>query len=113
MSRLLLAIATLPLIGTSLLAAEKSWVFSPPRRPAVPEVADPSSSVRNAVDSFVLTRLQEKGLTLSREAERATLLRRVTFDLTGLPPTPAELAALRDPAPAWYEKVVDRLLASP
>ena len=69
---------------------------------------------RNAIDSFVLNRLEHEGLTPSPEADRATLLRRVTLDLTGLPPTPAETTAfLADKAPNAYEKVVDRLLASP
>jgi hypothetical protein len=70
--------------------------------------------VKNAVDRFVLAKLEEKGLTPSPEADRATLLRRVSLDLTGLPPSPAELKAfLEDQSPDAYEKVVDRLLASP
>jgi hypothetical protein len=70
--------------------------------------------VRNPIDAFVLKALERKGLTLSPEADRATLLRRASFDLTGLPPTPAEVAAfLADRSPGAYEKVIDRLLASP
>ncbi len=70
--------------------------------------------VRNPIDAFVLQRLEREGLRPSPEADRATLLRRVTLDLTGLPPTPAELDAfLADKSPNAYEKVVDRLLRSP
>ena len=69
---------------------------------------------RNPIDHFVLARLEREGLKPSPEADRATLIRRVTLDLTGLPPTPAEVDAfLHDPSPNAYEKVVDRLLASP
>ena len=70
--------------------------------------------MRNPIDAFVLARLEQEGLTPSPEARRATLIRRVTLDLTGLPPTPAEVDAfLADDSPDAYEKVVDRLLASP
>jgi hypothetical protein len=91
---------------------EGHWAFTPPRRPAVPKVA--LGPVRNPIDSFVLARLQREGLRPSPEADRTTLIRRVTLDLTGLPPTPAEVDAfLADRSPDAYEKVVDRLLASP
>ncbi|MBS0267203.1 MAG: DUF1549 domain-containing protein, partial [Planctomycetes bacterium] len=70
--------------------------------------------VRNPIDQFVLARLEQIGLSLSPEADRTTLLRRVSLDLTGLPPTPAEVAAfLADSSPEAYETAVDRLLASP
>jgi mono/diheme cytochrome c family protein len=91
------------------------WSLRPIRRPAVPAV-DPSRAarVRTPVDSFVLAKLQEKGLCQAPEADRATLIRRLSFDLVGLPPTPAEVAAfVDDPDPLAYEKLVDRLLASP
>jgi hypothetical protein len=88
------------------------WPFSPPLRPALPHVTDRGWS-RNAIDRFVLARLQQEGLKPSAEADKATLLRRVTYDLTGLPPTPAELSAIRaDDTPDAYSRVVDRLLAS-
>ncbi len=68
----------------------------------------------NPIDNFILARLESEGLKPSPEADKATLLRRVTFDLTGLPPTPAEMDAfLHDKSPDAYEKVVDRLLNSP
>jgi hypothetical protein len=78
----------------------------------------PAPSVRgeaaNPIDAFLLARLEAAGLTYRAEADRRTLLRRATYDLTGLPPTPAETAAfLADRAPNAFEKVVDRLLASP
>ncbi len=73
----------------------------------------PKGWVRNPIDAFILDRLQRSGLTPSPPADRATLLRRVSFDLTGLPPDPEEIAGfLADHAPDAYEKVVDRLLAS-
>jgi hypothetical protein len=93
--------------------AEKRWAFRSPVRPAVPAVKN-SGWVRNPIDAFILARLEAAGLTPAPEADRATLLRRVTFDLTGLPPTPAEIeAAQNDRSEEWYEKVVERLLASP
>ncbi|HZT30248.1 MAG TPA: DUF1553 domain-containing protein [Bryobacteraceae bacterium] len=92
---------------------EKHWSFLPPKRPEVPAVEN-RAWVRNPIDAFILARLEKEGLKPSPEADRATLLRRVTLDLTGLPPTPAELDAfLHDTSPDAYEKVVDRLLASP
>jgi hypothetical protein len=89
------------------------WSFIPPRRPAAPAVRD-EKWVRNPIDRFILARLEREGLHPSTEADKATLLRRVSLDLTGLPPTPAEVDDfLRDDSPAAYSKVVDRLLASP
>jgi hypothetical protein len=92
---------------------EMLWSFVPPKRPPVPEVKDPAWP-RNPLDNFVLARLESEGLKPSPPADKATLLRRVYFDLTGLPPTPAEIDAfLADPSPHAYEKRVDQLLASP
>jgi hypothetical protein len=92
----------------------KHWSFQPISDPPVPQVHDPKFVVRNAIDNFVLARLEKEHLTQLPEAPREILLRRVTLDLTGLPPTPAELDAfLNDTSPDAYEKVVDRLLASP
>jgi mono/diheme cytochrome c family protein len=89
------------------------WAFVPPARPTLPDVKD-AAWARNAVDRFVLRRLDDAGLRPSPEANRATLLRRVTLDLTGLPPTPEEVTRfLADPSDAAYERQVDRLLASP
>ena len=87
-----------------------------PSRPALPAVALDSSSPwpRNGIDRFVLARLEREHLRPSPEAAKATLLRRVTLDLTGLPPSPADLDAfLADAAPDAYDRVVERLLASP
>jgi hypothetical protein len=91
---------------------QEHWSFVPiPEEVPVPKVA--SDWVKNGIDAFVLTKLQEKGFSPSPETSREKWLRRVTFDLTGLPPTTAELDAfLADTAPDAYEKVVDRLLAS-
>ncbi|HEX4949655.1 MAG TPA: DUF1549 domain-containing protein, partial [Blastocatellia bacterium] len=92
----------------------KYWAFVKPVRPPVPEIRNPQFPIRNPIDAFIQAELQKKNLTPSPPADKATLLRRVTFDLTGLPPTPEELRAfLADKSPNAYEKVVDRLLASP
>ena len=82
---------------------------------AVPTISGPDASlVRTPIDAFILARLKEKGLSQAPEADRATLIRRVSFDLIGLPPTPEEVDAfVNDPDPLAYEKLVDRLLASP
>ncbi len=91
---------------------EPHWAFIPPQRPTVPEMAGKKG--RNPIDAFILSRLEKDGLRPSPEADRATLIRRATYDLTGLPPTPAEIDLfLADSAPGAYERLVDRLLASP
>ena len=93
-------------------ARVKYWAFQKVVRPPVPEVSDPW--VRTPLDAFILSVLQSKNVAHSEPADRIHLIRRVTFDLTGLPPTPAEVDAfVRDRSPNAYEKVVDRLLASP
>ena len=89
------------------------WAFVPPKRPPV-SVSRESKTSANPIDAFIRARLERDGLTLSTEAPREALIRRVTLDLTGLPPTVEEIDAfLNDKAPDAYEKVVDRLLASP
>jgi hypothetical protein len=89
------------------------WAFEAPRRPHLPRVAD-TAWPRSPMDRFILARLEKEGLRPSPEADRVSLLRRVTLDLTGLPPTLAEVDAfLADRDPNAYEKVVDRLLRSP
>jgi len=92
---------------------EQHWAFTPVRRPDIPRVEN-HQWVRNPIDRFVLARLEQEGLSPSPEASKETLIRRVTLDLTGLPPTPAEVDAfLADTSPNAYEKLVDRLLSSP
>jgi cytochrome c553 len=89
------------------------WAFVAPVRPPLPGVNDVNWP-RNPIDYFILARLEKEGLKPSPEASKTTLIRRVTLDLTGLPPTPAEVDAfLADASPDAYEKVVDRLLKSP
>ena len=89
------------------------WSFIKPVRPPLPPINN-RTWPKNGIDHFVLARLEREGLQRSPEAERATLLRRVSLDLTGLPPTPAEVDAfLNDNSPNAYEKAVDGLLASP
>ena len=91
---------------------ETWWSLKPLVRPAVPVVPNPAARVANPIDAFVLARLAEKGLAPSPEADRRTLIRRLYFDLIGLPPTPAAVDAfLADPDPKAYEHLVDRLLA--
>jgi hypothetical protein len=91
----------------------RHWSFVTAQRPALP-VVRAKGWARNEIDRFILARLEAEGIEPSTEAERVTLIRRVTLDLTGLPPTPAEVdALLADTSPNAYEKVVDRLLASP
>ena len=93
---------------------EKHWAFVPPVRPPVPEVENRKSRIENPIDAFIVQRLRREGLAPAMEADRERLLRRVSFDLTGLPPTPEELDAfLADQKPGAYERQVDRLLASP
>jgi mono/diheme cytochrome c family protein len=90
---------------------QEHWAFLAPRRPAVP-AAPPGG--RNPIDAYVFARLQREGLAPAPEADRRTLLRRVTLDLTGVIPTAAEVEAfVADRSPDAYEKAVDRLLASP
>src|SRR5918995_3045887 len=92
------------------------WAFEKPVRPEVPRSRDRQGAAwaKNPIDAFVLARLEKEGLKPSPEAGRATLIRRVTLDLTGLPPTPAEVEAfLADESPGAYDKLVDQLLASP
>jgi Protein of unknown function (DUF1553)/Protein of unknown function (DUF1549)/Concanavalin A-like lectin/glucanases superfamily/Planctomycete cytochrome C len=92
---------------------ETHWSFAAPVRPELPPVKN-TAWVRTPVDRFILAKLEKEGMNPSAEADKRTLLRRVTFDLTGLPPTPEEVSAfLADASPHAYEKVVDRLLASP
>ena len=88
---------------------KEHWAFVTPVRPALP-----GNGEKHPVDAFVVAKLAQAGLTLSPEAPKATLLRRLSLDLTGLPPTPEETAAfLADQSPDAYEKQVDRLMASP
>ena len=89
------------------------WAFVAPQRPELPTVKD-LAWVNNPIDNFILARLEKEKLKPAPEADKTTLLRRVTYDLTGLPPTTAEVDAfLADSSPKAYERVVDRLLASP
>ncbi|MEO6182560.1 MAG: DUF1549 and DUF1553 domain-containing protein [Verrucomicrobiota bacterium] len=89
------------------------WSLKPIKRPAVP-VSNAGLAPRNPIDLFIAAELRKNGLVPSRETDRRTLLRRVYFDLTGLPPSPEELAAFeKNKSPRAYEEVVEKLLASP
>lgn len=105
-------------LATPIFAADFSkqdrawWAYQPVVQPAVPKVGD--GWALNDIDHFIARQLATQKLTPAHPANRRTLIRRVSLDLTGLPPTPAEVAVfLRDPSPNAYEKLVDRLLASP
>jgi len=98
--------------GQRYIPDPEHWAYVKPKRPQVPMVAR-TEWARNGIDQFVLARLEREHLAPSPEASKAMLLRRVTLDLTGLPPSPAELDAfLADTAPDAYDRVVERLLAS-
>jgi len=89
------------------------WSFTAPTRPAMPSVKD-KSWPRNPIDHFILAKLESNGLRPASQADRRTLIRRATLDLTGLPPSPGEVDAfLNDTSPDAYEKLLDRLFASP
>jgi Protein of unknown function (DUF1553)/Protein of unknown function (DUF1549)/Concanavalin A-like lectin/glucanases superfamily len=108
-------------LAQSVSAAEPSpragrdwWSLQPIERPALPPIINQKSPIINPIDLLVIARLQAEGLTMAAPADRATLIRRLTYDLHGLPPTPEELQAFsKDESPNAYEKLVDRLLASP
>jgi hypothetical protein len=100
--------------GSGITDEERAfWSFQPIRRPAMPKTKA-KDRVRTPIDAFLVSALAKKKLGFSPDAERITLLRRATFDLTGLPPTPEEVEAfVADTAPDAYEKLIDRLLDSP
>jgi hypothetical protein len=92
---------------------DRHWAYVAPVRPELPRLSD-AGWVRNGIDHFILSRLDQEGLAPSPEADRATLIRRVYLDLVGLPPSPAEVDEFcNDSSAGAYEAVVDRLLASP
>jgi mono/diheme cytochrome c family protein len=102
-----------PLTPAVRRAGPDWWSLQPVRRPVPPPVRD-VRWVRTPVDAFIFAKLEEHGLRPAPEADRATLLRRLSFDLLGLPPAPEEIDAfVNDPAPDAYERLVERLLASP
>ncbi|MFI4877079.1 MAG: PSD1 and planctomycete cytochrome C domain-containing protein [Blastopirellula sp. JB062] len=93
-----------------LAEARQYWAFQPIQRPPLPQI----EGAPNPIDAFTLQHLKEKGLTPNAPADKRTLIRRATYDLTGLPPTPSEIDAfLADETPSAFERVVDRLLQSP
>jgi hypothetical protein len=98
-------------------AGETWWSLEPVKRPLVPQFPADSPQakfVRNPIDAFIVAKLTQQGLSPSLEADRRTLIRRLSFDLTGLPPTPEEIDLfLQDTQPRAYERLVDRLLDSP
>ncbi len=104
-------------VGEKYTPAERRhWSFRPRSSPPVPALGDAAAKawVRGPVDAFVLDKLRKQGLAPAPAADKVTLIRRVTFDLTGLPPTPAEVDAfVKDASPKAYENLVDRLLSSP
>ena len=94
--------------------AKAHWSFATIKRPQPPQITNHKSQITNEIDRFLLAQLDKADLTFAPPAEKRTLLRRIYFDLTGLPPSPAEIDAfLKDESPSAYEKVVEKLLASP
>ncbi len=120
-SATLLTSAPLPTTPTAPLGKytateHKHWSFQPRTTPAVPVFTDAADQAwaKSPVDAFVLARMEKQGLKPSSKADRLTLIRRVTMDLTGLPPTPAEISAfMNDKSPRAWETVVNRLLSNP
>jgi hypothetical protein len=105
--------AEFPAAGATAKPKSTHWAFQPVKRPEPPAVKQ-DTWVRNGIDRFVLARLEKEGWTPSPEADRTTLLRRLSLDLTGLPPAPADVARfVADSSPRAYELAVDRLLESP
>jgi len=103
-------------LGTYTAMERRHWAFQPRKDTALPSFTDAAAKawIKNPIDAFLLAGLRKAGLSPAPAADRATLIRRVTFDLTGLPPTPDEIDAfVADKSPDAWEKVVDRLLASP
>ena len=99
--------------STAKFEVRKHWAFQPVQDPPAPKVADAAWS-KNSVDAFIRARQEAAGVAAAEPADKRTLIRRATFDLTGLPPAPEEIAAfLADTSPDAFEKVIDRLLASP
>jgi hypothetical protein len=98
--------------ATFIGARAKYWAYQTVKRPDVPPISDPW--IRTPIDAFILQALRQKNLAPSPALDRIQLIRRVTYDLTGLPPTPEEVSAfVKDATPSAYERLVDRLLASP
>jgi hypothetical protein len=113
-TRALCCLLLLPIVAAPAAASDEGhWAWRKPARPVVPAVQG-RAWPRNTIDRFILARLEAAGVTPAPQASRPTLIRRATFDLIGLPPTPEEIDAfVNDPAPDAYEKLIDRLLASP
>lgn len=109
-----LALLTLLLVTAPAIAEEPHWAFQPIKRLAIPETPNTKHKTLNTIDRFILAKLQEKGLTFAPPADRRILIRRVKFDLLGLPPTPEEIETfVKDQSPNAYEKLIDHYLASP
>ncbi len=103
----------LPAFPSGAPPASDHWAFDRLKSPSAPAIADPAIAP-SAIDRFLAARLEQKALTPHGEADRATLIRRVSFDLTGLPPTPEEIEAFQsDPSATAYDAMVERYLASP
>jgi hypothetical protein len=100
--------------GMTLADAKSFWSFQPIKRPPIPDPVQQKAKARNYIDSFIISELEKAGLSPLPPADKRTLIRRATYDLTGLPPTPEEVERfLADLAPDAFSRVVDRLLASP
>ena len=107
-------VAKAPPKGVVTEEAKKYWAYQPVKRPQAPEITNPKFEITNPIDAFVAAKWEAKGLKPVAPAEKAVLVRRAYYDLTGLPPTPEEVDAfVKDADPKSWEKLIDRLLASP
>ena len=103
-----------PTLAQSASSNREHWAWQPIKRPAIPKIQNPKSKIQNPIDAFISAKLSQASLQMSPEADRRTLIRRLYFDLVGLPPSPERVQQfLKDRNPLAYEKLVDELLASP
>ena len=103
-----------PTFAQSAASGREHWAWQPVKRPAIPQLQTPNSKIQNPIDAFIAAKLAQAGLQMSPEADRRTLIRRLYFDLVGLPPSPERVQQfLKDRNPLAYEKLVDELLSSP
>ncbi len=103
-----------PTFAQSAASNREHWAWQPIKRPAIPKILNPKSKIQNPIDAFIVAKLTQSGLQMSPEADRRTLIRRLYFDLVGLPPSPERVQQfLKDRNPLAYEKLVEELLASP
>ncbi|HEY3789360.1 MAG TPA: PSD1 and planctomycete cytochrome C domain-containing protein, partial [Urbifossiella sp.] len=101
-------------VAKNAVDPRRHWAFQPIANPPAPRIPDAKSRIQNEIDSFIVAKLSDKGMSLAPPADKRTLIRRAYFDLIGLPPTADEIDAFaKDTSPQAFEKIIDKLLASP